>query len=39
MFENSGKKVRILAFVQFLILLLASIIIGGSFIIVGSQQE
>lgn len=39
MFENSGKKVRIIAFVQFLILLLASIIIGGSFIIVGAQQE
>lgn len=39
MFENSGKKVRIIAFVQFLILLLASIIIGGSFIIIGSQQE
>lgn len=39
MFENSGKKVRIIAFVQFLILLLTSIIIGGSFIIIGSQQE
>ena len=38
MFSNSGKKVRIIAFVQFLILLLASIIIGGLFII-GAQQE
>lgn len=38
MFSNSGKKVRIIAFVQFLILFLASIIIGGLFII-GAQQE